>query len=166
MLILKHFVDCEVAIVTQTCLMTETLPVIQPEHDAGTISRRLDDSVLCGEVHSLRASKYQVREDKGFYIPNVISDDRDGARQEYFSAATDHAKHLGKAQQLLGEALNLVSLMSAALSEQGDRRAMQTETACKVIEDKLSEAYNRIDKHDRRHTNLFLAYFDLKSKAE
>ena len=28
---------------------------------------------------------------------------------------------------------------------------MQTEAACNVIEKKLSKAYNRIDKHDRRH---------------
>ncbi len=43
---------------------------------------------------------------------------------------------------------------------------MQTETACKVIEDKVSKAYNRIDKHDRRHTNLFLAYCDLKDRTD
>lgn len=42
---------------------------------------------------------------------------------------------------------------------------MQTEAACNVIEKKLSKAYNRIDKHDRRHTNLFLAYVDLREKT-
>lgn len=117
------------------------------------------------QIGRLYSTDYCVREDEGFYIPDVISNERDAPSQQYFSAAFDHAKHLSRAQLLLGDALNLVSLMSVALSESGDRRAMQTETACKVIEDKLRKAYNRIDKHDRRHTNLFLAYFDLKQKG-
>ena len=109
---------------------------------------------------------WQVREEKGFYIPDLLADEQYDCKPEYFSAACDHAKLLTEAQLLLGEALNMVRLTSAALSEAGDRRAMQTETACNVIEEKLSKAYDRIDKHDRRHTNLFLAYFDLRGNPE
>lgn len=151
---------------TQTYRTTEAVPTHYSEQDTKAVSCRLDYLVQCEGVHYLDTSRYQVREDKGFYIPDVISDERGSSKPEYFSAAFDHAKHLSRAQLLLGDALNLVSLMSAALSESGDRRAMQTETACKVIEDKLSKAYNRIDKHDRRHTNLVLAYFDLKYKGD
>lgn len=166
MLIYKHFVDCEVAIVTQTCLTTEAPPVLNPECDAGTIPHRLDDSVRCAGVHYLRASRYQVNEDKGFYIPDILSDERYDHKQESLSAVRDHAKHLTKAWTLVGDAMHLVRMMAKAGCEEGDRRAMQIEVACDVIEKKLRKAYNRIDKHDRRHTNLFLAYVDLKEKTE
>lgn len=107
----------------------------------------------------------QVREDRGIYVPDLIADGKHDMEDAHFSAATDYAKHLTEAHGLVGEALNLVRLMSDALCDAGDRRAMQTETACKVIEEKLRKAYNRIDEHDRRHTNLFLAYCDLKNRA-
>jgi len=108
----------------------------------------------------------QVREDKGFYIPDFLSDKQHDTNPEAYSAAADHAEHLLRAEHLLGEALNLVGLMLASLGDESDSRAMQTETALKLIEKKLKTAYNRIDKHDARHTNLFLAYFDLKDKTD
>ena len=43
---------------------------------------------------------------------------------------------------------------------------MQIEAALKVVEKKRSKARNRIDKRDARHMNLFLAYFDVKYKAD
>ena len=113
---------------------------------------------LCPDRH--------VREDRGFYIPDFLSNELSDDDEEAHAAAMDHAKHLLKAEGLLHEALNLVGLMLAALGDECDSRAMQAEIALKVIETKLSEACNRINKHDRRHTNLFLAYFDLKHKTE
>lgn len=108
----------------------------------------------------------QVREDRRFYIPDFLSDEEDDANPEAYTAAVAHAKHLGTAERLLGEALNLVGLVLGSLGDEGDRRAMQIDTALRVIEKKLGKAYNRIDKHDTRHTNLFLAYFDLRDKAD
>ena len=43
---------------------------------------------------------------------------------------------------------------------------MQTETALKVIEKKLGKAHTQIDRHRRRHTNLFLAHCDLRNQMK
>lgn len=111
-------------------------------------------------------ARWQVREDKGFYIPDMLSDKENAPDRESFSAATEHASHLAEARALVGDAMHLVRMMAGALGQEGDRRAEQTDAACRVVERQLSEAYNWIDKHDARHVNLFLAYFDLKHKAE
>ena len=47
-----------------------------------------------------------------------------------------------------------------------DARAMQVDTALAAIEKKLCKAHNRINKHDWRHSNPFLAYFDLRGKTD
>ncbi|MCH9694157.1 MAG: hypothetical protein K0U72_06575 [Gammaproteobacteria bacterium] len=109
---------------------------------------------------------WQVREDREFYIPDFLSDTHDDTNPEAYSLAAEHAEHLYKAQGLVGEALNLAGLMLASLGDEADSRAMQTETGLKVIEKKLKKAYNRIDNHDRCHTNLFLAYFNLWGKTD
>ena len=109
---------------------------------------------------------WEVREDREFYIPDFLSDEHDDTNPKAYALAADHAKHLYKAQGLVGEALNLAGLMLASLGDEGDSRAMQTETGLKVIEKKLKKAYNRIYNHDRRHTNLFLAYFELKGNSD
>ncbi len=114
------------------------------------------------DVHADR----QVREDKGFYIPDLLSDAEYDANPQAYAAFADHARHLHKADGLLGEAWNLVRLMLAALGDEGDSRAMQTEAGLKVIEKKLSKAHTRIDRFHPRYTNLFLAYFDLKDKTD
>lgn len=108
----------------------------------------------------------QVREDRGFYIPDILSGEDYGAFSPEYAAAEDHAKHIHKAECLLDESENLVALMRAAIGDECDARAMQAETALIIIEKKLRKAHSRINKHDRRHTNLFLAYFDLKNKTE
>ena len=109
---------------------------------------------------------WQVREDGEFYIPDLLSDKHDDTNTEAYALAAEHARHLRKAQGLVGEALDLTGLMLASLGDEGDSRAMQIETALKAIEKKLKKAFNRIDRHDRRHTNLFLAYFNLRAKSE
>ncbi len=108
----------------------------------------------------------QVREDSGFYIPDILSGEDYGAFSPEYTAAEDHAKHIHKAERLVDESENLVALMRAAIGDECDARAMQAETALTIIEKKLRKAHGRINKHDRRHTNLFLAYFDLKNKTE
>ena len=111
-------------------------------------------------------ARWEVREDKGFYIPNMLSDNESPTDREVFNAASDHAVHLAKAEGLVADAMHLVRMMAEALGQVGDRRAEQTDAACRAIERQLSEAYNLIDKHDTRHINLFLAYFDLKRDSE
>ena len=56
--------------------------------------------------------------------------------------------------------------MRAAIGDESDARAMQADTALTVIEKKLRRAHSQINKHDRCHANLFLAYFDLKGKKD
>ena len=96
-----------------------------------------------------RPSTYRVREDRSEY--DVEAD----------AAAADLARQLHKAQGLVGEALNLVGLLLAALENQGDRRAMQIHTGVQLIEKKLQKAYNRLDEYEIRHTKLFPAYGEL-----
>ncbi len=108
----------------------------------------------------------QVSEEKGFYIPNIITEEGYRANPEFFSAAFGHAKNLSKAKRLLGEALDLTKLMSAALSGESSNRFVQAETTCRLIEKKLGKAYERIERHDIHHSNLFLAYFDLKGRTD
>ena len=109
---------------------------------------------------------FQVKEDQASYVPDFPSGKRYGGNPQAHSAAADHAKHLQKAGRLLDEALNLAGLMLASLDDECDGRAMQTETALKVIEKKLGKAHTQIDRHRRRHTNLFLAHFDLRDKKK
>ena len=107
----------------------------------------------------------QVREDPGVYTPDPPTDADSNSGPKAHTIAEDHAKHLYGAQRLVGEALNLSGLMLASLHDECDSRAMQIQTTLKVIENKLKKAYNRIDRHEVRHTNLFLAYVDLKKKG-
>ena len=107
----------------------------------------------------------QVREDPGIYTTEPLTD-ADADRSAKTSAVeSNHAEHLNGAQRLVGEALNLSGLVLASLHDEGDSRAMQIETAVKVIENKLKKAYNQLDRHEARHTHLFRAYFDLKKKG-
>ena len=133
------------------------------EHSPGQVR-----CFLSGGKYPLASTpaRWQVREDKGFYIPNMLSDKQNPADRETFSAASDHAADLIKAERLVADAMHLVRMMAEALGQDGDRRAEQTDAACRAIERQLSEAYNWIDKHDTRHINLFLAYFDLMEKSE
>lgn len=111
-------------------------------------------------------ANWQVRVDKEFYIPDLLSDAEYDADPNAYSAFAQQAEHLHKVEGLLGDAWNLVRLMQASLGDEGDDRAMQFETGLKAIEKKLSKAHGQIDRHHTRYTNLFFAYFDLREKAE
>lgn len=108
----------------------------------------------------------QVREDRSFFVPDLLSDKHYDTDPKAYAAAEDHAGHLRDAERLLCEPQDLVGLMRAAIGDECDARAMQSDTALKIIEKKLRKAHSRIDKHDRCHANLFLAYFDLRAKKD
>ncbi|MEM8683368.1 MAG: hypothetical protein AAGF72_08065, partial [Pseudomonadota bacterium] len=108
------------------------------------------------------SADWQIREDRSFYVPDFLSDKNDDTDPRTYTAAKEHAAHLHKAEGLLCDTKDLVELMRAAISDEHDARAMQADTALAVIEEKLREARLCIDEHDRHHTNLFLAYFELK----
>ena len=85
---------------------------------------------------------------------------------DYDAEDADHARELHKAQQLVGQALNLAGLLLAALEDQGDRRAMQVYVAAQVIERKLEKAHSQLDEHEDRHLKLYCTYAALKEKAD
>ena len=111
-------------------------------------------------------AEWQVREDRSFYVPDLLSDKNHDTDPQAYAAAGDHAQHLRNAERLVCQAEDLVGLMRAAIGDESDARAMQADTALTVIEKKLRRAHSCINKHDRRHSNLFLAYFDLKGKKD
>ena len=130
-----------------------------------------NDYPLCTADHAANypffqtRADWQVREDRSFYVPDLLSDKNHDTDREAYAAAREYAAHLQKAESLVCQAEDLVGLMRAAISYESDARAMQADTALAVIEKKLSKAHSRINKHDRRHSNLFLAYFDLRGKT-
>ena len=78
-------------------------------------------------------------------MPDLLSDkDYDPDRQMY-AAAEDHATHLRDAERLLNDVLNLVGLMLAAIGDDCDSRAMQSEIALKIIEKKVQKTHRRVD---------------------
>ena len=107
---------------------------------------------------------FQVNEDPPSYTPQLPTGKRDNDHPQTCSTA-GLAKHLFKAERLLDEALNLAGLMLASFDDEGDGRAMQTETALKIIEKKLSKAHTRIDRHRRNYTELCLNHLDLGKRA-
>ena len=109
---------------------------------------------------------WQIREDRSFYVPDFLSDENDDFDLQTYAAAKEHAAHLHKAEGLVCQAKDLVELMRAAISDEYDARAMQADTALAVIEKKLRGAHSHINKHDRSHANLFLAYFELSNDTD
>lgn len=117
--------------------------------------------------HGDPAPSWLVREDTGEYdIPDLLKDADYASDAELYAAANEHARDMHKAEGNLHDALNLARVLAASVSEIGDSRAVQVETVLKFVERKINKALNRLDRHDRRHTNLFFAYFDLKDRVE
>ncbi len=105
---------------------------------------------------------HRIREEGEFYIPDFTSGNPYNSRPKVYSAANDHAQELRQAEQHLDDALNLARVLRASLQNDGDSRAMQADTVLKIVEEKLNQGHACIDRHDARHLNLFMAYFDLK----
>jgi hypothetical protein len=108
---------------------------------------------------------HEVREEKEFYIPDYLSAGPAGIRRDAWNVAEKHVSDLREAEQRLDEAMNLVGVLLGSLQEAGDARAMQAETVLKIVENRLQQVHDRIDRHDTRFMNLFLAYFDLRDRA-
>jgi hypothetical protein len=112
------------------------------------------------------AAGWQVREEPEYYIPDVRSDKDYEPDPELIEAADAHTEGQREAMALLDEAENLVAVLLASMGDEGDSRAMQAEAVLKVVKKKLKKAHVRIDRQDSRHRNLFVAYFELKGRAE
>lgn len=108
---------------------------------------------------------YRVSEEGEFYIPDFTSENPYRSRPKAYTAANDHAQELRQAEQHLDDALNLARVLRASVQSEGDSRAMQADTVLRIIEERLHQGHACIDRHDARHLNLFLAYFDLKDRA-
>lgn len=101
-----------------------------------------------------------VMEEPGLYVPDLLSDESYELDPDAYSAADAHARHLRKAERLMSDAQNLTQVLRDSLHDAADARAMQAETVLKIIDKKLNKAYRAVDRHGRRHSNLFLAYFE------
>lgn len=102
----------------------------------------------------------QVQEEPPPYVPDLLSDDTYELDPDAFSAADAHARHLRRAERLLGDAQNLARVLRDSLQDAADARAMQAQTVLNIVDRKLDKACRAIDRHGRRHSNLFLAYFE------
>ncbi len=100
----------------------------------------------------------RVMEEPELYVPDLLADENYELDPATFAAADEHARHLRKAERLLDEALNLARVLRASLQDGTDTRAMQADTVLRIIDRKLNRAHRAVDRHGRRHSNLFLAY--------
>lgn len=121
--------------------------------------------VTSGYERPLPTALRQAREEQEYYIPDFIRDDAGRSRPEVYAAANDHARHLREAEARLADVLNLARVLRASVQQADDAAAMQADTVLKIIERKLCKANRAIDRHDTRHLNLFMAYFDLKDRC-
>ncbi len=124
------------------------------------------DEIALDRPSPWAAAAWQVREDRAFYVPDVMSDRSYETDAELYDTAGEYARHLRRAQRRLEDVLNLAGVLRASIGDEGDSRAMQAETVLKIVERKLHKALNQLDRHDSRHRNLFFAYFDLQEKDE
>lgn len=122
-----------------------------------------DNPPHCPPLHAV--PDLHIGEGRGHYVPDLLSDRQYTVDPDAYAAAVEYARHLHEAEGLLHDARNLVSLLRSSLQTADDAQAMQAESALKVIEQKLGKALARVNRHDARHTNLFLAYVDLRSEA-
>lgn len=77
-------------------------------------------------------------------------------RSDYDAEPDDRREHLYKAHELVGDAWNLARLVLASLEDEGDARAMQIHTALTVIENKLEEAFGRIDRYEMQQATRLI----------
>ncbi len=101
---------------------------------------------------------------KKFKVPWVLSNKRidDEDYNVAFDAAQKHGKQLSKAEGDLFVARDLAETLQSYLAE---THIDECFTACSIvdlIEKRINKARQRLDRHNTQHTNLFIAYFDLK----
>ena len=104
---------------------------------------------------------------KKFKIPKAISRDRveDQAFTDCWKAARKHGKHADKAHSELMVAWDTALVLKGFLNETHIAECMQAATLVEQIEQRVSKAYEWVDKQSTQHSNLFIAYFDLKGGA-
>lgn len=121
-----------------------------------------------GEVrpHATTSSRWLVREDNPYEIPDIDTGGADELDYEQHQAAAEHAEHLHDAQRDLDEAQNLVAVLLASLEGEGDSRAMQAEAVLQIVDSRIRRAHEQLDRHADRHSNLFFAYFDLRDRSQ
>lgn len=108
----------------------------------------------------------QAREESEFYVPDLLRDAEYEVRPELYAAAQDHARHLFEAERLVDKSLILSRVLRASLFDVADQRAMQVETVLELVEQKLDTARLRLDEHRMSHSNLFMAYAELKDRPD
>jgi hypothetical protein len=108
-----------------------------------------------------------VASQDGFSIPELLGArraDQDGWVHRVLMAALDHARHLRKAEGKVADAMALAeTVRSALLSDEYDEQ--EAPAVVRLIVKMLSQAQAEIDRHSRRHDNLFLAYFERQRPA-
>ena len=80
-------------------------------------------------------------------------------------AANKHGKQLSKAENDLATARDLAETLQSYLGETNIDECFTAGTIVELIEKRINKARTLLDSHSRRHTNLFVAYFDLKEGA-
>ena len=102
-----------------------------------------------------------------FEVPEVLSRGRiqDEKYEVLYGAVLKHRKHLSKAEDDLMVAKDLATVLERSLGETHDDHCMTAATVVKQIAKRLDRARSCLDRHGRRHSNLFVAYFDLKAEG-
>lgn len=110
------------------------------------------------------ATAMQLREESEFYVPDRLSDPEYRPPPAMRSAAEAYGRHLRKAERHVDEARLLSEVLRASVGESCDGRAMQVDAVLDVVDKKLRKARLRMDQHDTRCLNLFLAYAELRNQ--
>ena len=105
---------------------------------------------------------------KKFEIPEVLSNKSNErlGDESYIAtwvAAGKYGKHLNNAVDDLMLAKDLAKTLTDSLEASHDSLGFRAATVVNEIVERLNKAYSRLDKHDTRYRNLFIAYFDLKA---
>lgn len=102
---------------------------------------------------------------KKYEIPEAISRERmhDEEYVACYEASWKHQKQLKKAEDEISTARDFCETLRGHLIEE---EAHTEVSVVEHIEKLISKARDRLDRHGRGHTNLFIAYFDLKEGGE
>ncbi len=79
---------------------------------------------------------------------------------ECYETSWEHQKHLKKAEDDISKARDFCETLRGHLTE---AEAFSELTVVEQIEKLIRKARDRLDRHGRAHSNLFVAYFDLKA---
>ena len=104
---------------------------------------------------------------KKFKIPEAVSWDRSGD-EDYDAAcqaAYKHSKHLRKSEGHLIIMYDLAIVLKNSLNKGDDERCETGVTVIGEIIKRLDKMRARLEEHGNRHSNLFVAYFDLKAEG-